>query len=126
MFSNLFKYMGRKVENLKIIAATDVELKKAKSIGGKSHAYTDINQMYNKEDIDAVYIATPHHLHMPQIKQAFEAGKHVLCEKPVACSVEDARIINELDKKYRNLKLGFNYNYRYDHVCHELVSAVQN
>ncbi|MFX1452655.1 MAG: Gfo/Idh/MocA family protein [Promethearchaeota archaeon] len=126
MFSNLFKFMAKKVDNIKIIAATDVVFKKAKSIGGKNHAYIDSNQMYNNEDIDAVYIATPHYLHMPQIKQAFEAGKHILCEKPVACSVEDARKINELDKKFHNLKLGFDYNYRYDYVCHELASAIQN
>ena len=82
--------------------------------------------MYEDEDIDVVYIATPHHLHKSMIKQAFEKGKHVLCEKPVTISIEDAREIYELDKKYEDLKLGFNYMYRYDHKCYRLTSALQN
>ncbi len=82
--------------------------------------------MYENEDIDVVYIATPHHLHKPMIKQAFEKGKHVLCEKPVTISIEDTREIYDLDKKYEDLKLGFNYIYRYDHKCYCLTSALQN
>jgi predicted dehydrogenase len=82
--------------------------------------------MYEKEDIDTVYIATPHYLHKPMIKQAFENGKHILCEKPVAASLDDAQKIKELDKKYPDLKLGFNYNYRYDHNCYRLISGIHD
>ncbi len=73
-----------------------------------------------------MYLATPHHLHKPMIKQAFENGKHVLCEKPVSISIDDAREIRNLNKQYKNLKLGFNYNYRYDHNCYRLVKALHN
>lgn len=41
-------------------------------------------------DIDAVYIATPTHLHLPQIRACAEAGKHVLCEKPLAMNASEA------------------------------------
>jgi len=104
----------------------DLDLKRAIKIGGKKHAYTDIQKMYDNEDFNVVYIATPHYLHKPMIKQAFEEGKHVLCEKPVSISIEDAREINQLDKKFSSLKLGFNYNYRYDHNCFYLASGIQN
>ncbi|MFX0156035.1 MAG: Gfo/Idh/MocA family protein, partial [Candidatus Hodarchaeota archaeon] len=70
--------------------------------------------------------ATPPHLHKPMIKQAFEQGKHVLCEKPITITVDDAREINRLDKEFSDLKLGFNYMHRYDHKSYRLASALQN
>lgn len=51
--------------------------------------YTDAADMFAKETLDAVSIALPTHLHRPLAIQALEAGVHVLCEKPMALSVED-------------------------------------
>jgi predicted dehydrogenase len=93
---------------------------------GRKHAYKDIEEFYELEDFDIAYIATPPYLHKPMIKQAFEQGKHVLCEKPITITIEDAREIDQLDKKYDDLKLGFNYMHRYDHKSYRLASALQN
>ena len=101
-------------------------MNKAVKIGGKNHAYTDAQEMYDNEDFDVVYISTPHYLHYPMIKHAFNEGKHIFCEKPVAISIEEARDIHEMQKKFNNLKLGFNYMYRYDHNCYNLALGVQN
>lgn len=121
-----YKLISKLIKNTKIVAATDLDIKKAIKIGGKNHAYTDIQKMYDSEEFDVTYIATPHHLHKPMIKHAFDEGKHVFCEKPVAISVEEAREIRDMDKKFNNLKLGFNYMYRYDHNCYNLASGIQN
>ena len=121
-----FKLVSKIIKNTKIVAAVDLDLDKAIKIAGRKHAYKDIEEMYDKEDIDAVYIATPHHLHKPMIRQAFENGKHILCEKPVSVSMGDAHEIKNLDQQYPNLKLGFNYNYRYDHNCYRLVLGIHN
>ncbi|MFX1390077.1 MAG: Gfo/Idh/MocA family protein [Promethearchaeota archaeon] len=121
-----YKMVSKIVKNTNIVAAVDLDLNKAIKIGGKNHAYTDTQKMYDNEDFESVYIATPHHLHKPMIKQAFENGKHILCEKPVSVSITDAQEIKKMDEQYPNLKLGFNYNYRYDHNCYRLVKAIQN
>lgn len=115
----------KNITSIEIAAAVDPIIEKAIKLAGQNHSYQNAEDMYRNEDIDLVYIATPHHLHKSMIKQAFEEGKHVFCEKPVTTSIEDAREILKLDKKYSNLKLGFNYQYRYDYNCLNLVNAVQ-
>ncbi|MBR2044525.1 MAG: Gfo/Idh/MocA family oxidoreductase [Agathobacter sp.] len=52
-----------------------------------------------KEKIDAVYIATPHETHVEYCRQMLEAGKHVLCEKPMSFSETDAKGLYELASK---------------------------
>jgi UDP-N-acetyl-2-amino-2-deoxyglucuronate dehydrogenase len=116
----------KNIKTFEIIAAVDPVIERAFNITGQNHSYKDTESMYKNEDIDCVYINTPHHLHKPMIKEAFEEGKNVFCEKPVSTSIDDAREIRALDKKYFNLKLGFNYQYRYDYNCYNLAFAIQN
>jgi predicted dehydrogenase len=48
------------------------------------------------ERVDVVHLTTPNHLHYPQVKQALEAGKHVVCEKPLAVTSEQSAELLEL------------------------------
>lgn len=57
---------------------------------GAASAYDDYGAMLEDPAVDAVYIATPNSLHADQVVQAAEAGKHVLCDKPLATTVADA------------------------------------
>lgn len=50
----------------------------------------EVERLLSLPDVDLIYIATPPFLHFDQAKQALEAGKHVICEKPLALSVEQA------------------------------------
>ena len=56
---------------------------------GIDRSYTDDAQLIADPEIDAVYVATPVHLHLPQTIVAARAGKHVLVEKPMALSVAE-------------------------------------
>jgi predicted dehydrogenase len=56
-----------------------------------SEAFGSYEQMLQHDGIDAVYIPLPHHLHRDWTVRAAQAGKHVLCEKPLALNVEEAR-----------------------------------
>ena len=53
----------------------------------------DYKELLKRDDVDAVYIVTPHTLHFEQAMDAIDAGKHVLVEKPMVCSVEHAKIL---------------------------------
>jgi len=57
---------------------------------GIDSAATDVDDLLSRDDVDAVYISTTNHLHGPQTLAAAAAGKHVLCEKPVALDLPEA------------------------------------
>lgn len=57
---------------------------------GVKKVYTDYRQMLQDPEIDVVYIAVPNHLHYPMSKQALQAKKHVMCEKPFVLEPEQA------------------------------------
>lgn len=61
-------------------------------------SYADIESFY--DDVDAVYVASPHETHYKYIKEALEHGKHVLCEKPMVLKKQQAEEIFEYAKEH--------------------------
>ena len=59
----------------------------------------DVDKLLARDEVDLVYIATPPFLHYPQALAALEAGKHVICEKPLAMTVEQADTLIEVARK---------------------------
>ena len=84
-------------EDVEFVAMCDVAEERAKQradeFGGK--AYTDFRQMYDKEELDAVYICTPPFAHGEQERIACEKGIAMFIEKPIAAELEQAVIIND-------------------------------
>ena len=70
------------------------------------------DQMLSSGAVDAVIVAPPHYDHPPITLAAFAAGKHVLCEKPVAVSVNAARQVNAAAATHPELKFGVMFNQR--------------
>ncbi len=86
-----------------IVALCDVDWNKAAGTFGRferAKKYKDYRVLLDKEDgIDAVMIATPDHMHAPITMAALRAGKHVYVEKPMAHSIEEARVMTQLAKE---------------------------
>ena len=90
-----YKATGQSVAdcpNAVIVAAMDTVADVARSFADKfgGEPPTDAAALMARDDVDAVLISAPHFLHAPLTTQAAEAGKHVLVEKPIACTTEQA------------------------------------
>ena len=89
-----------------IVALCDVDEQRA-ARGFKTYSqattYTDYRRMLEKENknIDAVFVATPDHLHTHVALAAMQMGKHVYCEKPLTRTPWEARLLTEAAAKYR-------------------------
>src|SRR5262245_6934051 len=59
------------------------------------NTYTDWRRIIDRKDVDAVYIATPPHLHSEMAIAALKAGKHVYCEKPIGVSAAQVKALVE-------------------------------
>jgi D-xylose 1-dehydrogenase (NADP+, D-xylono-1,5-lactone-forming) len=78
--------------NGRILALASRDLERAREVAGRwgiARAYGEYQKLLDDPDIDAVYIALPNHLHSHWTMQAAHAGKHVLCEKPLARSARE-------------------------------------
>lgn len=75
--------------------------------------YTDYREMIDREDLDAVTVATPDHLHREMALFAMERGKHVLVEKPMDLTTAGCRAMVELAER-RGLLLQVDFHKRYD------------
>ena len=80
--------------NVELYAFCDinpVQLKKMADLYGVERTFTDINEFLKLDEIDAVSVCTWNSAHAPCTIAALNAGKHVLCEKPMATSAAEAR-----------------------------------
>ena len=91
-------------------------LDKAKSVAtqfGIEKAYGSYEELLADEAIDVVYNPLPNQLHVPWSVRALEAGKHVLCEKPIAVSFDQAKQLVAAANRYPKLKVMEAFMYRF-------------
>ena len=88
-------------------------------------AYGDYQVMLAQEDLDVIYLATPHHLHYPMMLSAIRAGRHIWCEKPITVTVAEAWDVVE-QARAAGVKVGVNYQTRYDPDCVRMYEAVHS
>ena len=76
-------------------------------------AYGSYEELLADTDIQAIYIPLPNHLHVPRSIKSLKAGKHVLCEKPVAMDAAQAQELLTASKKYPDLKIMEAFMFRF-------------
>jgi predicted dehydrogenase len=99
-----------------VTAIASRQLEKAQAAAGQldiEKAYGSYEELLADPDIDAVYIPLPNHLHVPWAIKALNAGKHVLCEKPIGLSVAEAQVLLSAARKFPRLKVMEAFMYRY-------------
>ena len=79
---------------MEVAAVCDTAMERVEAVQARlngARGYTDWRELVQDAEIDLVYVAVPPKFHHPIVLGAFEAGKHVLCEKPLANSLTEAR-----------------------------------
>src|SRR5580698_4602020 len=92
----------RRLGNVEIVAVAGATHEEARSFAqsvGIERSTGDYREVLADPTIDTVHICTPNQLHFPMAEAALKAGKHVICERPLATSVVEARHLVALAKK---------------------------
>jgi predicted dehydrogenase len=87
--------------------------------------YRSYEELLADTNVEAVHITTPNNLHFPMARDALQAGKHVLCEKPLAMNSRESEALVELAATSDRVS-AVNYNVRYYPLCLEAASRVQH
>jgi inositol 2-dehydrogenase len=103
------------VPEARLIAVADVAAQRAKDVAEElevDHAFSSLEEMVARKDIEAVVIATPDKFHAKSIQIAAAAKKDILCEKPLALTLDDARAaLKEVQRTGVRLQIGFMRRY---------------
>jgi len=105
-------------ELCELVAFCDIKEERAIAAAGKYGAadaktYVDYKELLKDESIDVVHVLTPNVAHSPITVDAFEAGKHVMCEKPMAHNSAEARkMIDAADRAGKKFTIGYQNRFR--------------
>ena len=105
----------RRDPRCRVVAIADTEIDRARQAAREfdiPDVVSDPHELFRRRDIDAIDVCTPSHTHFELAWAALEAGKHVLCEKPVAYDFRDTRRARDLARsKGLKTKVGLTFRY---------------
>lgn len=109
----------------KVVDLREERLKVVNSMYPQVETSTQIDELWNDADIDAVIIATPVFSHFPLAKKALESGKHVLLEKPMTDTVDHALALIDLAAKYQKV-LMVDHTFLYTSAVRKMKELIDN
>lgn len=107
-------------EKNEVVAFCDIieerAMKAAKEYGTPdAKVYTDYNEFMKNEEIEAIHVCTPNVAHCPITVAAFQAGKHVICEKPMAhCTSDAQKMLEAWEASGKKFTIGYQNRFRDD------------
>ncbi len=107
-------------DKCEMVAFCDIILERAEKAAKEygtagAKVYEDYNELLKDADIDVVHVCTPNVAHCPITVAAFEAGKNVLCEKPMAATTADAqKMMDAWKKSGKKFTIGYQNRFRTD------------
>lgn len=102
------------IKGVEIVAACDIDLQRAKAFcaqNGIAQAYGDVTALLRESDCEAVSVVTPDSSHAPISIECLRAGRHVLCEKPLALNHAEAKSMVAVARKAGTVAM-VNFSYR--------------
>jgi len=93
---------------------------------GADRGYDSSEELVTSDEVDVVHVCTPNHLHAPLAEAALAAGKHVICEKPLAVSAADAQRLADAAEAASRLLAAVPFVYRYNPVVFEARERVRS
>jgi len=114
------------VKGARLVAVCDIDKSKADRIAAEHgvKAFYRALDLYKAAVCDAVIISVPHYGHTPLTIEAFEAGLHVICEKPIAVHKADALRMCDAHKRHPRLKFALMFNQRTDGYYQKIKSLI--
>jgi predicted dehydrogenase len=111
----------------RLVAVHDLDPNARNSVASRygADAVASFEEAIERPDVDVVIVATPHADHYGQVLAALEAGKQVLCEKPLAVSAQDARLLAMRADELR-LRLATGFNHRFYPPIADATNLVEN
>ena len=107
-----------KARGVRLLALCDNDAPKARALADRFEVpdvFTDFEELLEVDELDAVIISTPNHLHEPHVLSALRAGVHVLCERPLALTSRGVeRVLTAAQKADRMVLVGNNHRFRGD------------
>lgn len=107
-----------------ILGSSHEKSRKAAEQLGLEKAYQNLSELLDDSSIDVVHLASPNKDHFSQCKQVLQAGKHLVCEKPLAMNSKETSELAQLAEKTK-LVTAVNYNVRFYPMVLEAKSRVQ-
>lgn len=117
----------RRISGITVKGVTDANLELARKTAEKYNiekVYKDYTEILADPSIHVIHTCSPNSLHFPMNKKAIEKGKHILSEKPLAMTLDQAKELTELAEK-KGIVTGINFCYRYYPVVLEMALRVR-
>lgn len=118
-------FRSLKTAGVNVLGLVDANPEQAQAVAEKwgVMVFDDLDQALQSDQVDVLHICTPNRFHHPMAKKALEAGKHVICEKPLATNLEDALELQQLAQE-KDLITGVPFVYRYHPMVREAKARI--
>jgi predicted dehydrogenase len=119
----------RHCEHLEVVAIASRDLVRARAVAaafGIRKVHGSYDELLADPEVDVIYNPTPNHLHVPWSIKALEAGKHVLCEKPIALTSAEAQTLLDASRRHPRQKIMEAFMYRLHPQWRRAVGIVRD
>jgi len=119
----------RRCEHVELAAIASRDVARARAVAADfaiPRAYGSYDELLADPEVEVIYNPSPNHLHVPWSIKALEAGKHVLCEKPIGLSAAQAQTLLEVSRRHPRLKVMEAFMYRLHPQWQRAVQIVRD